>query len=380
MFINKATSYIKRLLIVASVNFFILFVLFFILELIFTSYDYYKNKKTSNSKTMEFDYREPYPYIMFHSTPNVDISINSEQQKGKLGNLTHIVTNRYGFRYNNNLDEKKHNEIRIFILGGSVVFNGLTNETTISGYLEKMLNERYNGKYQIRVVNAGIVSAVSSQELALLTNTVIDLKPDIMIFFDGFNDANTSFNFEKRLGFPFNFKLYEGATNRAIDDLTTMDKLLSASHFLTKISPSLDMKNRLNVIMQKMNEKSNQNSSYEFTDSILYFINNWEKMYKISKAYNLKTLFILQPVNPKYRNYNYNHQEVIGYIDSFNMNVNNIILELKRKYNSNDFVSFDGILDHHPEYFRDTVHTYDEGNLFYAQKIEELLVNGGYIK
>ena len=83
------------------------------------------------------------------------------------------------------------------MLGGSVVFNGLNNETTIAGMLEARLKERFAG-VMLRCINTGIISANSDQELVLLVQKVIDLKPDIVIAFDGFNDLNIPYNYEPR--------------------------------------------------------------------------------------------------------------------------------------------------------------------------------------
>jgi len=45
--------------------------------------------------------------------------------QGPEGGSAHVVTDQYGFRYAGDLDEPKApNELRVFLLGGSVVVGG----------------------------------------------------------------------------------------------------------------------------------------------------------------------------------------------------------------------------------------------------------------
>ena len=73
--------------------------------------------------------------------------------------------------------------------GSSVAGHGNSVKKTISAFLEEVLRERefFAGK-NVRVINAGIGSAFSAQQLALLTTKVSLYEPDWVIFFDGNND------------------------------------------------------------------------------------------------------------------------------------------------------------------------------------------------
>ncbi len=71
---------------------------------------------------------------------------------------------------------------RIIMLGGSAAFGtGAQNDReTIGAYLETFLHAE--------VINAGIIGHASTQELVSLITELIDLRPNLVITFDGFND------------------------------------------------------------------------------------------------------------------------------------------------------------------------------------------------
>lgn len=75
----------------------------------------------------------------------------------------------------------------IYVFGGSTIFGlQLPNEHTIPSYLQADLREVYGDTY--RVVNMGVIAMNSTEQFHLLKT--IDLLPgDLVIFYDGVNDA-----------------------------------------------------------------------------------------------------------------------------------------------------------------------------------------------
>lgn len=76
---------------------------------------------------------------------------------------------------------------RIVLLGGSAAFGfGIGSDgDTLAARLERELAPA-------EVVNAGVIGYVSGQELALLRAEVLDLDPQVVIAFDGWNDFRTA--------------------------------------------------------------------------------------------------------------------------------------------------------------------------------------------
>jgi hypothetical protein len=104
---------------------------------------------------------------------------------------------------------KPVDELRIFVLGGSTVVGGRSPLTTIPGIIEADLQS--GGWPRARVYNFDVVSFVSGQELSLLVLRLIDLKPDLVIAYDGGNDLFQPWFYDPRPGYPFNYMTEEEA-------------------------------------------------------------------------------------------------------------------------------------------------------------------------
>ena len=101
-----------------------------------------------------------------------------------------VHLNSHGFRGQEITKEKPDNTYRIFTVGGSTT-HGLplvTDNETWSYYLQKKFDEKDFG-FDIEVINAGMAAATSKTEVQLVKNKLIDFSPDLIVVFDGINDA-----------------------------------------------------------------------------------------------------------------------------------------------------------------------------------------------
>jgi len=130
--------------------------------------------------------------------------------------FTTININNVGFRGPDISNEKPMGTYRIFVVGGSTTFGyGSSNDhTTIPGYIQEEFQNNENFK-NIEVINAGIGLATSFEEKYLIQNIIADLSPDMIIVYDGWNDAGyRKINGMVPLGIvdtdkdPFKFKNY----------------------------------------------------------------------------------------------------------------------------------------------------------------------------
>ena len=108
------------------------------------------------------------------------------------------------FDYGTKEKEKAQGEIRIMMLGGSTVAYG---NPPLPVYVERELHRR--GIHGVRVLNYGVISQNSSQELAHLVFHILDSEPDLVVMYDGGNDIMDPLLYDPRPGYPFNFLAYE---------------------------------------------------------------------------------------------------------------------------------------------------------------------------
>ena len=103
--------------------------------------------------------------------------------------LKTININSDGFRGEEINLSKTNLDYRIVIIGGSTVFgSGLSNDDeAFPNILNKKFQEKYNN---IEVINAGISGITSFEELYYIKEKIISLQPDMIIVYDGHNDAS----------------------------------------------------------------------------------------------------------------------------------------------------------------------------------------------
>lgn len=92
------------------------------------------------------------------------------------------MTDEHGFRHAGDLDElKAEGELRIFLLGGPVAVNGMTNESTICGVLERLVSGEALASAFYELTNAKPASAAEQGHHAISLDGLLD---DDDLFFD----------------------------------------------------------------------------------------------------------------------------------------------------------------------------------------------------
>jgi len=104
-----------------------------------------------------------------------------------------ITINTLGFRGDEFSDIKPSDTYRIFMVGGSTMFGAgaTSDDTTIPGYLQQLLNEKDFG-FDIEIINSGIQGADSNTELKFIEQKLITFSPDLIIIYDGWNDLRAN--------------------------------------------------------------------------------------------------------------------------------------------------------------------------------------------
>ena len=104
-----------------------------------------------------------------------------------------ITINTLGFRGDEFSDIKPSDTYRIFMVGGSTMFGAgaTSDDTTIPGYLQQLLNEKDFG-FDVEIINSGIQGADSNTELKFIEQKLIAFSPDLIIIYDGWNDLRAN--------------------------------------------------------------------------------------------------------------------------------------------------------------------------------------------
>lgn len=131
--------------------------------------------------------------------PSMRVLVKNHTVSGRDIELT---TNELGYR-GPNLGEKQKNDFRILVLGDSITLGDYVEyEETYPYKIEEFLQKESQGEINIQVINAGVGSIGLENELAILKESGLFLKPDIVLVGLFLNDA-----FETAVFWPNSVKL-----------------------------------------------------------------------------------------------------------------------------------------------------------------------------
>lgn len=312
-------------------------------------------------------YRFPKPYVMFTGKPNA-----------VQGSLT---LNELGFR--GELPSKdKGDEIRIIMLGGSTVFSGTPLSKSIAGQLELLFHlEGYNN---VKVYNWGVVSSVSGQELTLLLHTVSEYDPDLVIVYDGGNDAFQPYTYDPRPGYPYNFLVYEAGfkriTRRAPASQHLASLLLKSGTLglLSHLSGQSLLEDKAISMTPLRKSVGYKSESWEEQISSTY-ISNIEKMCVLANGFDFKLAVFLQPMVHFKQPLVGKEERLLGdsefqeYIKRIYEQMRIGINDLALKYNEDNRYLFVDISyafsDYNRETYTDLIHIHDEDKEFIAAQM-----------
>jgi hypothetical protein len=113
------------------------------------------------------------------------------------GNKIIIKMNNKGFRGPDIIEEKEGGVIRIVTLGASSTFGFHDNDQeTYPYYLQEILNQnlkeqRHTKIKRYEVINLGMPHQLAENIYAIFINEALPLNPDVVTFYEGFNDVSS---------------------------------------------------------------------------------------------------------------------------------------------------------------------------------------------
>lgn len=186
----------------------------------------------------------------------------------------------------------------IFFLGGSTTFGFITtsDEFTIPALLERKIND---AGLDVKVVNAGVGSANSSDELYYLENHILDYSPNMIISYDGWNDILQGVDdFTRIQSDDIDISINANQITKdntktgiisffaKIDYQTGLGIALFLSHLIN--NPEIDLTKNIDIY------KNTEIDALDFIESKLE--NNWSKICINGEKHGFKTINIIQPM------------------------------------------------------------------------------------
>lgn len=344
----------------------------------FLEYRYY-----SNAKARRFDqdfFRYPRPYTMFGGRPNVSfVHIDGSDPLWK---ESHIKFNHLGFRFQKPISRQKEpGEYRVFVIGGSTLVLGTTEEKTIPGYLQTLAHK--SGKKNWNVYNFGIVSAVTGQQLSLVLHELVAFQPDLIISYDGANDILSPYYADPRPNYPFNFFVIE---NKLLKfqrgwPVTDILRILFSRSYAVKRFFGGGLQLGLLTMGERRQDVGYQTDAWE--QAIVHqYIENLKKMCAIAKTFGFSYAAYLQPLI-QFKNSLTEHEAAFVGDKEFNAFVNKQYGRIRTQINQTESISRNFCVtsdlskifqDTKEEIYWDNIHIRNEGNHMVADAIYHYLL------
>jgi lysophospholipase L1-like esterase len=259
------------------------------------------------------------------------------------------------------------------LLGASSAFGhySSSNDTTITSYLNRLQDDYF-------FVNAGVPSWNSTQELMRLVFEIADMKPALVIAYDGTNDAELSVLYSPRTGLPYPPGTPESFDDieRRVDDIRADRWLLRPPRLFPELLHRID-KYRGAV---ELDEEKDPVSAEALAAAVAAYRSNHRKMASIVNGFGGRFISIFQPIASVHRNVPESFREE----DAMSIRFHELVASAPADgYEWHDFGRFfDSLFEHVPAgepvggeqpIFVDDVHLFDRGNELIARRLLEII-------
>jgi len=340
-------------------------------------------------------YNVLYPYVMFRPNESYTYVTPETFEMSHNRSRIFVYTNADGFRVPSPgyqlPKEKPAGQLRIAVLGGSLVELASTFDVTLPGSLKTLLKSRYPGR-DIEVINAGIQSCVSRQSIVQLLVTVVDYHPDIVILYDGGNDIGLPLTYESRPNYPYNFQTMEEAWDLYREEhRASLWRIALERSYLFRMARARFNPNEKEIVPTADDPFAGTNrvpverviSDHAFVaNQISGYLSNWRKLVELSEAYHFQPVCVLTPasggLDPNFavprmmQSFHLNRATAVEWIQAFGLlydEAGRQIEQLRGDYPRARFLNLTHFLQPSEKYFWDLAHLYDEANMVVAEKI-----------
>jgi hypothetical protein len=179
------------------------------------------------------------------------------------------------------------------MLGGSSAFGqyASSDQHTITSFLNRLQDEYF-------FVNAAVPSWNSTQELMRLTLQIVDMKPALILAYDGSNDAALSVIYSPRTGLA-----YPPGTPESFDDLERWVDDIRADRWLIRLPPLFpELRHRFDKFMAVDQSGDGPIPDEGVAAAARQYRINQQRMSTIASAAGARFISVFQPVASMHRN------------------------------------------------------------------------------
>jgi len=311
-------------------------------------------------------------------------AINTKKNEG------HLHVNSENFRYDEITKEKPKDTYRVFVLGGSTVYDEWhAYEKSLVKQIEDSLRKHYPNK-KIQVINAGYSRYTSEHSLILYQTKISDFDPDLIVIWQGFNDMYQSCNpgFLPKSEYKSDYShFYEVLSNVVNNYFNYQIKFYVAEKIIKSFTENYysDLRSMIKPAAQTPQRK------YEDINfpSLQAYVRNMNYIVKLAKSDNVPIIIGNQanqyaddPRAYGLGQYYCNRNGIYASQNSLKKGIalfNNASKKIAEEQNI-PFIDIDSKLPKTWRYFKDDAHYTDEGNKIVADTVYGAIVKSGYLE
>ena len=282
--------------------------------------------------------------------------------------------NSYGLRSPEFQFKKNKDTYRIICLGSSVVYGRGNDDETFPFQLEEKLNNMNLNGVTFEVINAGIPGYTSYHTSTQLLTSLIDLKPDLVISYQLFNELWYYF---ERNNEKMNSQNFHSITN-----ISSYERILDKSYFLTIIN-SISRKYKSQI--SDNNDILNQNEIIENTriydDKVLHYYKRNINFMAMACEYLDITLILSTPLSlykekntEEEKKYIYDHNNKDFYLKLINEG-NKILNIISKKHDGVYYFNPSNYIKSNLSTLEDRYHPTSLGNALIGEEYKKLILN-----
>ncbi len=261
--------------------------------------------------------------------------------------------------------------LRIFMFGGSTLWGtGTPDEYTISSLLSGLLHDK---GFYVEVTNFGALGYVSTQGvIALIRQLQSGNVPDVVIFYDGFNDVWAGYQIGQA-GLPLN----EVNRRKEFNLLNAQQTNFPAAVLFHHTLPGINRLRKTGLFKARRDPKlKDRTRPIELSEKIVeVYANNVRVVEALGKEYGFKTAFYWQPTIADKKwltDYEKREKDIFMPMNSFFETTYGIMNEAAQLNANAVFHNISKIFAENKEpLFIDCVHVVDRGNRILAEKMSE---------
>jgi lysophospholipase L1-like esterase len=279
------------------------------------------------------------------------------------------IINKNGYR-GEPVGPKAPGAFRVLCVGDSVMYgDNLAEADTLPARLEELLRLKAKDR-RIEVVNAGVLQYTSAETLASLMLRGLDLKPDVVIFYQGANDV------APRLVRPFrpDYSHYRAVwekdfTERADRELEASDGYVTL-RWLAGVYPAARQIDAFTVkSLPKTNPEEQRLAFYRSGEDT--FLRNEAAGVALARSAGARSLIVSTIYNEKRRDSSY---YLVQMLEANKRKQGNVA-----KQQGANFLELPAELNNNEQYFRDNVHFSRDGARAVAGRIAAEIEKLGWL-